>query len=682
MGCAKVTEYHDKYALKKPIPKPAALLAATRNFSELVFSMVHQASGKRANTSFVFLFLFSVFAAAHHIPPPTIQDLTLEANDLYLSDPDKAILLTQEALRVAREANDPFHEAYCHLLFSKIYWVKANYKLSTEYGFKALKFFKASPHYRELGACLLSLARTVTELGNSVMAHKFIHDAIALAHVHSSDVMLADAYREHSFLSTETNALDSAIIYSDMGIALFEKLRDSLDISILYGRKARIYFQMKQYESSRKYAYYGLTLDSLVGNRRALGISYYQVAQNEHALGNVKRAIAQLKQSIHISSEIGNLNWQIRAHEFLSSLYIESNMPELAAAELLTASKYKDDLYNAEKNGQIQEMQSLHELDTKETTIQLLEQENALQEQEVKNQRLFLALLLVTVSLLVLLIFVLTRLRAIQHKANRNLASKNAAIEQQRISIQQQAESLHELNQLKTKLFSVISHDLRGPIANLQSLLDLFTKKLMTAEEFVTLSTKLKDNLNVTQRTLENLLNWSFSQMGGIKTEKKRIEIKSSIAEVCQLMEEMASRKDIQLDIQNGEPLYVWADEDQLQVILRNLIQNAIKFSGFNDTIRIGASRENGQCQVSVKDSGIGMTAAEIESLAGSRQHFSKSGTHAEKGTGLGLLLCKEFVTRNGGEITIRSAVGEGTEVSFSLMLAEGESALVQNPAV
>jgi signal transduction histidine kinase len=204
----------------------------------------------------------------------------------------------------------------------------------------------------------------------------------------------------------------------------------------------------------------------------------------------------------------------------------------------------------------------------------------------------------------------------------------------------------------------------------------------MTADEFVTLSTKLKDNLNVTQRTLENLLNWSFSQMGGIKTEKKRIEIKSSIAEVCQLMEEMASRKNIQLDIQNGEPLYVWVDEDQLHVILRNLIQNAIKFSGFNDTIRIGASSGNGQCQVSVKDSGIGMTAAEIESLAGSRQHFSKSGTDAERGTGLGLLLCKEFVSRNGGQISIRSTVGEGTEVSFSLLLAEEESALVRNPAV
>ena len=640
--------------------------------------MVHQASGKRANISLVFLLLSFVYASAQNNPPHTIQDLTLEAYDLYLNNPDKATRLTQEALNLAKASKDPFHEAYCYLLFSKIYWVKANYKLSTEYGFKALKFFKDSPHYRELSACLLSLARTVTELGNSSMAHKFIHDAMVLAQAHSSDLMLADAYREHSFLLTEINELDSAIIYSDMGIALFEKFGDSLDISILYGRKARIYFQLKQFEKSRKYAYYGLTIDSLVGNRRALGISYYQVAQNEHALGNVEKAIAQLKQSIRISGEIGNLNWQIRAHEFLSSLYIDSDMPDLAAAELLKANKYKDDLYNAEKSGQIQEMQSLHDLDSKETTIQLLEQENALKKQEVKNQQLFLALLLVTVSLLILLIFVLTRLRTIQHKTNRSLASKNAAIEQQRISIQQQAENLHELNQLKTKLFSVISHDLRGPIANLQSLLDLFTKKLMTADEFVTLSTKLKDNLNVTQRTLENLLNWSFSQMGGIRTEKKRIEIKSSIAEVCQLMEEMASRKNIQLEIQNGEPLDVWADEDQLHVILRNLIQNAIKFSGFNETIRIGAFRENGHCQITVKDSGIGMTPAEIESLAGSRQHFSKSGTGEEKGTGLGLLLCKEFVNRNGGDISIRSNLGEGTEVSFTLLLAEGESALVQ----
>ena len=319
-------------------------------------------------------------------------------------------------------------------------------------------------------------------------------------------------------------------------------------------------------------------------------------------------------------------------------------------------------------------MQSLHELDAKEHTIKLLEKENALKQHQVRNQRLFVAFLLVTVLFLSLLIFVLTRLRTIQNKTNRNLATQNIAIEQQKIAIQVQAENLRELDQIKTKLFSVISHDLRGPISNLQSLLDMFTKKLMTADEFIGLSAKLKDNLNLTQRTLENLLNWSLSQMGGIRTEKKKLEVTHSIEEACSLMEEVASRKNITLVRELYGPAKVWADEDQLQVILRNLIHNAIKFSAFNDKIEIRTSLDHDHCQITIKDNGIGMTHQEIDTIVGSKQYFSKTGTEQEKGTGLGLLLCKEFITRNGGNMSIRSSVGEGTEVSFTLLLAEHEN--------
>jgi two-component system sensor histidine kinase/response regulator len=625
----------------------------------------------RASIFLTIPLLIFVRAVAQEIPAGKLNDLTREAHGHYLSNPDTALILTQTAFDLSIQTKNTFYEGYSYYLFSKIYWVKANYKLSTQYGFKALKLFQNSSHHRQLSACLLSLARTLAELGNFQKAHEFIHQAYALGATHADETILAPAYREHSFLLTELGQLDSALYYSDKGIDLFRKMGDSLDMSVLFGRKSRIYFQRKEFEKSKQYAYEGLIIDSLVGNQRGLGISYYQVAQNEYALGNMQKAIAQLKQSIRINSKIGNLSWQIRAHELLATLYLETKRPALAAAELQQVSKFKDELYNSEKNGQIQEMQSLHELESKESTIQLLEREYALKQQQVKNQRLFVAFLLVTVLFLVLLIFVLTRLRTIQNKTNRNLATKNAAMEQQKISIQTQAENLRQIDQLKTKLFSVISHDLRGPIANLQSLLDLFTKKLMTADEFLTLSERLKDNLNLTQRTLENLLNWSLSQMDGIKTEKKKVEISSSIEEACRLMQEVATRKNVLLHKELQEPLHVWADANQLQVILRNLIHNAIKFSTLNDRIQILAFRENNHCQITIKDTGIGMTHEEIETLIGSKAYFSKTGTEQEKGTGLGLLLCKEFINRNGGDISIKSALGAGTEVSFTLLLAE-----------
>lgn len=601
-----------------------------------------------------------------------LEKITAEA--YYLNDPDKAIALTETALAEALRKKDVYYEGYAYFVLSKTYWVKANYKLSTEYGFKALKVFRDSPYHEQLASTLIGLARTLIELGNIEKAHEFIHEALELGIHHRNSRMEAAAYREHSFLLTELNELDSALYYSDKGLALYASLGDSLDMSVLYGRKSRIFFLQKKYRLSKDFAYQGLVIDSLVGNRRGLGISYYQVAQNEDALGNKSKAISMLQHAIRINSEIGNLTWQIKAHELLSTFYLQQNKPERAAAELQKVSRFKDELYNSEKSGQVQEMQSLHELEAKENTIRLLEQENALKQQQVKNQRLFVAFLLVAVLFLTLLIFVLTRLRTIQKKTNRNLADQNHAIEQQRIAIQSQAENLQQLDQLKTKLFSVISHDLRGPISNLQSLLDMFTKNLMTADEFVTLSGKLKDNLNVTQRTLENLLNWSLSQMGGIKTDQKKIDVNESLTEACCLMEEAAARKNIALNTQVNDAIKAWADPDQLQVVLRNLIHNAIKFSSFNDRIILTASKKDNECHVSIKDSGIGMSREEIETIICSKQHFSKAGTEQEKGTGLGLLLCKEFITRNGGELFIKSTLGQGTEVSFTLALAEREN--------
>ena len=631
---------------------------------------------RRANIFLIFPLLVCAFSKAQQNPSLRLQHLTSEAYHLYLNNPDTATGLTRQALELALKSKDVYYEGYCYYLLSKTYWVKANYKLSTEYGFKALKIFRHSDHKAALNACLLSLGRTLVELGNFHKANQFIHEALELGIQQADAQMQAKAFREYSYLLTELNQFDSALYYSDKGIALLEKSGDSLDISVLYGRKSRIFFQQKQFEKSKEFAYRALTIDSLVDNLRGLGISHFQVAQNEYALGNKQKAISQLKHSIRINSEIGNLTWQIKARELLSTFYLDNNMTSLAAAELQKVSKFKDELYNAEKNGQIQEMQSLHELEAKEGIIQLLEQENILKQQQVKNQRLFVAFLLVGILFLVLLVSALTRLRTIQNKTNRNLATKNAAIEQQKHAIQVQAENLRQLDQVKTKLFSVISHDLRGPISNLQSLLELFTKKLMTADEFISLSGKLKENLNVTQRTLENLLTWSLSQMGGIKTERKKIEATACIGEACRLMEEVAARKNILLQTELDGPLQVWADANQLQVILRNLIHNAIKFSSFNDRIEIKAFAENSHCQITIKDTGIGMTAQEINALVGSREYFSKTGTEQEKGTGLGLLLCKEFILSNGGDIRIKSSVGEGTEVSFTLILAEHQSSL------
>lgn len=592
------------------------------------------------------------------------------AYDFFLSNPDSSISLANRALTSALERNNLYYEGYSYFVLAKAHWAKANYRLSTEFGFKALKIFENSSYTHMWGETMLSLARTLIDLKNLDQADVFLRRAMEIAITHSNDSLKADVFRERSMLLLEKMEYDSALYFADSGLALYEASYDTLNASILYGRKGRIYLALKDYQNSMTFNKKGILMDSLVGNRRALGTSFFQAAQNEYYVGNTKQSIRYLIRSIALSKEIGNLSTLIKAYSFLSEIYFSQGKTGEAFKQIKIVNQLKDSLYSTERNGQIQEMQSIYELGNKENTIRLLQHENELKLQQVKSQRSFTLFLLAVMFLLTLLIFVLWRLRVLQKRANDFLAVKNKAIEQQREEMQTQAENLQQLNNLKSKLFSVISHDLRGPINNLQALLELLTTRNMRPEEFYSISDKLKANLNVTQRTLENLLNWSLSQMEGIRTEQSRIEIKTLIDETCRLMDEVAQRKNITIENTTLSVIYVLGDLNQVQLILRNLIHNAIKFSKTDSKILVSASLDQSMCYIRVKDFGIGMSSEETEVILGSQEYFTKAGTLQEKGTGLGLLLCKEFIKRNGGTLGIQSHPGQWTEVSFSLPLA------------
>jgi two-component system, sensor histidine kinase and response regulator len=622
---------------------------------------------------FVCTFLCTPVNRLYATDPDSIRLLKKDtiAYRLFLYKPDSALQLAKETLSQASANGYTEMEGLSYYIMSKAYWAKADYSNSAEYGFKALRIFENTKQTRMWGKCLLAVARTFIDLQNLSQGRKYIDKALNLGRSKNDELLVAEAYRERSMLLSETRQYDSALYYADLGITLFEKYNDSLDVSILYGRKAKIYFLLKDYKKSESYNRKSMLYDSLVGNRRALGITYYQAALDKVHLGKLDSAITLLKKSIAISKEIRNVSGLIKAHTLMSNIYLEKNKTLDAVAELKTASLYKDTLYSTEKSGQIQEMESLYELSSKEKTIKQLAEDNLLQQQVVINQRFFVAFLLIGVLSLGLTVYFLSRLRALQSKTNAQLESKNTAIEQQKEEILAQAETLQQLNDLKSKLFSVISHDLRGPMATLRALLDLLTRQRVTQEEFVSISEKVKNSLGVTERTLENLLNWSLSQMEGIRAEPKVIDVKNTIAETCSLMQETAQRKLINLENKISNEVLVSADSDQLQLILRNLIHNAIKFSKPSDTIIVTAERNVPFCVISVKDNGIGMTHDELHTLVDTKHYFSKVGTQKEKGTGLGLLLCKEFIKLNGGELNIKSNLNQGTEVTFTLPLAD-----------
>lgn len=229
-------------------------------------------------------------------------------------------------------------------------------------------------------------------------------------------------------------------------------------------------------------------------------------------------------------------------------------------------------------------------------------------------------------------------------------------------------ENLKASNQAKEKLFSIVAHDMRSPLNSLSATLELLDNEYITPETFKELSGLLANQTKHLNENMDVLLKWAHSQLKGIEVHPQQIDVCQYIKETLALLQPLMEFKNIQTNWQCPQPVWVLADAEHLKLILRNLLTNAIKFSFPDGHIDIVINHNSGkQVWIQVKDYGIGMTATAQAGLFTSTVNASAPGTQNEKGIGLGLQLIKEFITRNGGIILVRSAPGEGSTFSFCL---------------
>lgn len=237
--------------------------------------------------------------------------------------------------------------------------------------------------------------------------------------------------------------------------------------------------------------------------------------------------------------------------------------------------------------------------------------------------------------------------------------------------IKSQNEELVKLNDTKNKFFSIISHDLRGPFSGIISLIELLCQNIneydsTEIEKFLNL---IHDSSKNVHYLLENLLDWSRNQMNKIEFKIEEIYFEQIIEEIIDTLKNQAFKKGINIsyDIKCSEQLY--SDKNIIKTILRNLVSNAIKFTQNNGNVTIGVSRNLSTIEISVKDNGIGMNKDTINQLFRIDKKITAHGTSGETGTGLGLILCKEFVEKLGGKIWVESAVGNGSDFKFIVPL-------------
>jgi len=245
-----------------------------------------------------------------------------------------------------------------------------------------------------------------------------------------------------------------------------------------------------------------------------------------------------------------------------------------------------------------------------------------------------------------------------------------------RDELQRMATHLTELNTIKDKMFSVIGHDLRSPIGSLKMMLEMLAVNLekYDREKFKEIIGSLSKTSDEVFSLLENLLWWARSQSGNMSIISENIELSTLISTLYYLNKSSLSLKKIQFETNIKEDTWIYADLNIIKTVLHNLLTNAIKFTPAGGLVSISSENNGNRVKISVSDNGLGISEENLTKLFDEKQHYTTPGTSNESGSGLGLLLCKNFVQANNGEIWVKSKPGIGSTFTIEIPAGKNEA--------
>ena len=295
--------------------------------------------------------------------------------------------------------------------------------------------------------------------------------------------------------------------------------------------------------------------------------------------------------------------------------------------------------------------------DTSELRKEISQLRNWINKYEQDNERCTITIELLIFSLLITVVYII------------HIYSFNKRMKRSSKELQEKNSLLNEQNVMKNNFISIISHDLRSPFDHIIGLTELILDNSINYEESKKYIKILNTNAKNTLILLDNLLNWAKSQTGQLSYKPEKLLLSNVIKEIIALNILHADNKSISINYSPSEKIIVFADENMLRTVLRNLISNAIKFTNINGAINILTTLSENFAEVTISDNGIGISEEKRKVLFEIISNSTSLGTANENGSGLGLVLCKEFVHKNKGEIVVESKEGKGSTFKFTLPL-------------
>jgi signal transduction histidine kinase len=476
-------------------------------------------------------------------------------------------------------------------------------------------------------------------------------------------------------LSVKKN-YDEALKYHKEALALRRKSKDRHNEAQSLNDIGEVYRLMKNEEQALKNFVAAIQIRTEQKDVKGLAQSYNNAGILYFNRKNFERAIANLELGLESARSAQSADHTAKAHEFLSYCYKETGAFQTALAHTQAYMDLVEFMRNEKAEIEILEAQNRYVIDQKELEIRQLEVDQRQQEIQLISQKKIQNFLFTIIGFGVIIVCLIFFLYLTKRRATISLEAAHARVAQQNAQLQ-------NLNATKDKFFSIISHDLKGPLNSFTSLSRMLIDHTddLTKDEIQMLAKEIDKNLKNLFALLENLLEWSRSQTGNIEFKPEEFDLNELLEQNQALLKTQAGNKGIAITYNNGAPLLISAHRHSVNTVIRNLISNAIKFTPEGGQITLSTSQpaEN-QIRVSVADNGIGMSKDTVNKLFRIDTKYSTNGTANEKGTGLGLILCKDFIEKNGGSIGVESTEGKGSVFYFTLPLQAGTTTPARVP--
>ncbi len=568
------------------------------------------------------------------------------------SDQVQALQTYSEALAACREVDDFKMQGSIYSMMGTLFRVNGMYDRAIEYNIKSRLNYKKA-NFEEGNAWVnYLLGRIYADLKSPQKALEYFKESIEIyEHIASQDgnnngvaICLEQIAMQELLLGNHQEARSSI----DKVMNIHTEGQSIYGISSAYIIYGKIEYSAGNFLLAENYFSKSLDLKKQIGDVLGFSVIYEYLGLCLVAKGQVNEGLKLIQQGLQQAELNQQRKIELDIHKRLSAIYLSINEPGQASFYQNEVIEIQNELLFGAASIKMEQLQAFYEIDEKTNQILELEKENEINSLRIQQQRtyqIFMVIGIFLAAIIALTIYLFSR------------------------KIQRNNQELNELNRTKDKLFSIISHDLKGPMGTTQGLSEVLLQKLETKNDsdFKEIFLSMHNNINETYDLLTNLLQWASAQIKGIKYSPETLALNDFAHKALKSIANQAEEKNIRMTVDMDKNIKVRADRYMLDAILRNLISNAIKFTNEDGNIVVQAIQKSRAIQVCIKDDGIGMSSDRLNKLFSLDTNTSTNGTKGERGTGLGLIVCKEFLDMHKGKIWVESVPDKGSSFCFTL---------------